>query len=129
VSRVRLQDLKHQPLRIPAGWTVSYNSFYEVDPGSDTYIEGLPNGNAWGLSSQDLLQISNSHYDVLVDLGWVPDEDPNGSFVVQVIRETDWSSPLAEFESKSRIATVQRLESLLCDVSAGKYPQPPRRQR
>lgn len=126
MKSIRLQELRYQPLGLPAGWTVAYNSFYELDPDSGVQVEGLPNGSAWGLFSQDMLQLKSQHYDILVDLGWCPDEDPNGSFVLRAIRGTDWDKPLVEFESRSRLAVVQRLESILLDVSAGKYPQPPR---
>jgi hypothetical protein len=126
MKSICLDDLTYQPLRVPAGWTMSYSSFYEVDPGSEVHVKGLPEGSAWALFNQDMLQMSNAHYDVVLDMGWVPDQDPNGSFVVQVIRGTDWDNPLAEFESRSRPDVVQWIESILRDVSAGKYPRPPK---
>jgi hypothetical protein len=33
-----VDDVRFQPLRIPSGWTVDWNTFYEEDPCEDNFI-------------------------------------------------------------------------------------------
>jgi hypothetical protein len=49
-----LPDLRLQPLRIPAGWLVSYNNgLYEIDP--DPAV--VPEPDRWWVFKQDILQM------------------------------------------------------------------------
>jgi hypothetical protein len=42
---------------------------------------------------EDLIQVSFDRGTV-VDVGWLPDLSPDGSFVIQVIQDQDWGSPI-----------------------------------
>ena len=58
-----------QPLRIDAGWLVSYNQLYEVDPtsGFEPYFDG-----------SSLLILRNNARLKLIDVQWRPEQDLNG---------------------------------------------------
>lgn len=107
------------PLRIPAGWTVGYNKFTDTDP------ETLSADDEVWLSAfnEDILQIycklkreRNKHIEkqeLTIDLGWYPDGDPDGEFVLRAILDRDWYDPLLEFSSRSKDEIVKTLEKWL----------------
>ncbi|MDE6727964.1 MAG: GNAT family N-acetyltransferase [Oscillospiraceae bacterium] len=108
-----------QPFRIPVGWTVGLNKFEDIDP------ETLPaDDKAWLFAfNEDILQIycklkrkRNKHIEqqeLIIDLGWYPDGDPNGKFTIRAILDRDWYEPLLEFSSRSKDEIVKTLEKWL----------------
>jgi hypothetical protein len=71
---------------------VSYNvlDFIKVDESLAAQQHNL---------DEDLLQIQyGTHY--LVDVGWYPSFDLDGSFCIRVIKDHDWEHPLLEKDVK-----------------------------
>lgn len=64
-----------QPLRIPAGWEVGWNTLF----GPETMFE---NGEAPGGSS--LFSATNEHRRFWIDVEWRPEFDPEGEFRLRV---------------------------------------------
>jgi hypothetical protein len=91
-----------QPLRIPAHWKVTYNEFREADPGDDEA--------AMAYLCEDLLQVTCGETNVLVDLGWYPDGDPKGCYIVQAYRGDFHGEQLMHVEAADRPAAVRTLE-------------------
>jgi hypothetical protein len=107
-----------QPLRIEAGWQVTYNQLYEVDPlpGNESYFEG-----------SSLLMLRNDARLKLIDVEWRPEKDLNGSYNLKVLKflenfnsdqnrfktDPDWESPFLTFSTRSRIDLVTKLEELM----------------
>lgn len=61
--------------------------------------------------TEDLLQVDlSNHY--LLDIGWYPEFDSQGNFVVQVIMDMDWEKPLFK-------DTCKTLEQLYTVVKKG----------
>jgi len=103
--------MKLQRLRIPSGWKVTYNSFCEIAPPL-----GLPEeDDMWLFFTQDLLQIINENKNIefMIDLGWIPEGDPEGSFHVQVIKNKNWDEPLEEFKSQDQKMITEKIENYL----------------
>jgi hypothetical protein len=42
---------------------------------------------------EDLLQIQYDN-NIVVDVGWYPELDPSGKFIIYIIKDSDWDSPL-----------------------------------
>lgn len=99
-----IKSFKLQPLRISPGWKVEYNMFSEYDPDTD--------GSEYAYELyEDLLQLSNN--DLLLDLGWYPHGDINGSYKLYLVDETKESpfeSPLEVFVSKSKQEVIKKIE-------------------
>ena len=51
--------------------------------------------------SEDLIQVTYGE-NCILDVGWYPECDENGSLVIQVIKDKDWSSPIFRKSSKKR---------------------------
>ncbi|MGG0179119.1 hypothetical protein [Gottfriedia acidiceleris] len=90
-----------QPLRLLGGWTVEFNNFYEIEPDKC---------KDFGYFVQDLLRLSNSKFNLILDLGWYPDSNENGAYDLLLIKDYNWEMPLEYFESKNTKAIVDKIE-------------------
>lgn len=52
-----------------------------------------PIKNQTDLLKEDLLQISLAN-DLILDLGWYPEHNIRGKFILQIIKEYDWENPI-----------------------------------
>lgn len=50
---------------------------------------------------EDLIQIEYEN-GYLIDLGWYPEYNPNGKFIVQVIKNYDWEKPIYKEQSRDK---------------------------
>jgi hypothetical protein len=88
-------------LTIPTGWRVEFDRFSDRDPVDLT---------------EDLLQLRHPETDTLVDLGWFPDGDPNGEFVICVHRHDFHGPKLAEVRARGRSEVIAQLHRLLVSM-------------
>lgn len=108
--------LELQELRIPAGWFISYNQFYDVSPSKET-VESVDTE-----FTEDILQLENKHRNRLMDLGWYPEGDyKNGSYRL-VVYEGDFQGKLLyEFDSKYKQDIVSEINRLLLEITDGRF--------
>mgnify|MGYP006140622703 FL=1 len=103
-------DVPLQPLRISEGWTVEYNTFYEVD---------ADHPDAWTLLSESLLQLTHQRRNRLLDLGWYPEGEPDGSFRLCIYAGDFTGQLLFESNSQSRSDITAIIECMLDKVNRG----------
>ncbi len=48
-----------------------------------------------------------------IDLGWYPEGDPNGTYALVVIQDSDWEHPIQSFYSRSTTKVVCTLKQWL----------------
>jgi hypothetical protein len=110
-------DVPHQPLRIPAGWLVTYNNGpYEIDPRPDA----IPSGDRRLIFKEDLLQMKHLRTDRLLDVGFDPEGDLEAGEYQLVVYEGDFRGRLLhEFSTRDRACLVEEIERLLTLVGAG----------
>lgn len=102
-----LQQL--QPLRIPAGWTIGWNTFHAIPIPAD------------GFSGSSLLYLLRHDRRLVIDVEWRPEFDPNGHYNYYVQRQplrTDEPADnddeiLASAQSRSREDVVAWLDTWL----------------
>jgi hypothetical protein len=109
-----------QPLRIPAGWTITRNLFYEeeIDPTTmDTVRETL-------------FHAINEQRRRALDLEWVPEQKPDGGFELKVVNITavynektqtiahhhDWDAPYHTLQTTDRQQLIQEMNRLMWQV-------------
>ncbi len=113
------QPFELQPLRIQAGWKVEYNSFTDYD------IELHNRNEMFSYLVEDLLQLSFHKEDgsdsLIIDLGWYPSGDANGSYKLLMVKGSDWSAPLETFETKLKSEVVSKIEYWVCYGFFRKY--------
>ena len=88
-----------------------FNKFEDIDP------ETLPaEDEAWLFAfNEDILYMckQTEKQELALDLGWYPDGDPDGQFMLQAILNGDWNEPLLEFCSRNKDEIVRTLEKWL----------------
>lgn len=101
------------PLNVPNGWNVMWNHFSEIDD-----VESLDPNNEkeWLFLVEDIslfrrFKIKGKD-DIDIDLGWYPEDDPNGTFKIYVIRNYDWNSPEEIFYSRSNKEISNKLQEI-----------------
>jgi len=119
MKTIKLKDVPLQSLEIPTGWTVTWNQFYDIEPNSNIYLDGLPDGDVWELFLQDLLQLKHFNKNIILDLGWTPEANPEGSYLLQVIADEDWSTPIVVYKSKNKSEVVGKIDDLLLKIASG----------
>jgi len=110
-----------QPLRIPAGWLVSWNTLFEVDPTEENVRHGYFCGSS-------LFSSVHHHRRLGIDVEWRPEGDPAGEYRLAV-EYAPWErtetgrrlkvAPLDfraarvvhEFRTRDRTAWVRELEA------------------
>ncbi|MCI8401664.1 MAG: hypothetical protein HFI38_06160 [Lachnospiraceae bacterium] len=108
-----------QPLRIPGGWTIDFNKFENAEP-----QELAEQDKRWLFAfTEDILLMHKTssrkrngiieQQKLQLDLGWYPDGEPDGAFLLQAILNDNWETPLLIFHSKSKDAVVKMLEQWL----------------
>lgn len=96
-----------QPLRIQAGWEIKLNNFTEYD----LSIHG--EHDSFELN-EDLLTLYNENADLAIDLGWYPQHDIAGNYVLLLAKGYDWNHPLEEFSSRSKGKIIACIEKWVC---------------
>jgi hypothetical protein len=96
------------PLRVEGGWVVKHNQLRDIDP-----VQLGPSDERWSLLKEDLLQLKKHGDDLLLDVGWYPDQNPTGEYGIMAIVEGDWDHPIAEFATRSLGELVTTLETML----------------
>lgn len=117
---MNLRDLRLQPLRIPEGWTVIINKFYDLEPHGELEIQGLPGNKGWLLFEEELLLLVNRDMKKHLLLGWFPYYSPDGCFCVELYRSKDLINPIREFTTKEKREIVDKINEWLMNVSMGK---------
>jgi len=105
------------PLRIPAGWLISFNQFTQASP--HLFIDE-DYKYKWEFN-EDIFQFENAYRKRLLDLSWRPEFDPNGEYIL-VLLDVDylyWNQPLCEFRSRDINKIIEKTENWLLEVSNG----------
>jgi hypothetical protein len=100
-----------QRLMIFSGWTVTYNGFINIDP-----LNLDANDSKWFSFTEDLLQLTHIRSDIIVDLGWYPEMNPNGEYKVSVVKDKNWEEPIISFRSRNKDDIVMKIEKILFEV-------------
>jgi hypothetical protein len=92
--------MRDHPLSVPPSWEVLW-----VQPALGQ------------LSSQDVLQLRHRTAGLLLDVGWYPDEDPAGQFMLLLVADEAWERPLLRRSSRSLPALLDQIEEV-CEAAA-----------
>jgi hypothetical protein len=100
---------KLQALRIPAGWSIGWNTFTEVDPQS---MKNTTSDRCYEYEfDEDMFQATSTYLNLTIDLGWYPSYHSNGSFVLVLIKELRWDQPLKTIKTRDKSKIVTAIEN------------------
>ena len=106
--------MKLQSLKIPVGWYIQDNKFYDI-PATKENVENI---EMYFL--EDILQLTNEYRNRLLDLGWYPEGDfENGSFKL-VVYDGDFNGNLLfEYSSKNKDDVTSMINNVLWQITSG----------
>jgi hypothetical protein len=105
-----------QPLRLPPGWAVDWNTFFEVEARFKSWDQVSMN------FAEDMLLLINDYRGVYISLDWFPAHGASGAFFLRAVRQIhhpehgrcgDWSRPLKQMKTRSRRKAVETIEAWL----------------
>jgi hypothetical protein len=123
--------VKLQPLRIPTGWHIVWNTLFEVDPSGGKDRQDNTGGSS-------LFSVISEERRSYIEVAWRPEFDPNGCYRLIVMYspwprtpkgrrfkgaelEFDWSNPIHQLETRSHAELVKELEGWLEDCPRWAY--------
>lgn len=68
--------------------------------------------------TEDLLQVVYAN-GYMIDLGWYPENDESGKFILQLINNGDWEKPIYKKKSRSR-AKLKKILLKAIDIADAK---------
>ena len=106
------------PLKIPSGWSVEENSFFNIAPKSDE--DFMANS---GCFTEDLLWIQEIEFrgdrgwiskqdGLSIDLGWYPDSDVDGCYSLHLLRNS-WDDIIFNQKTKDRYLIQALIDQIL----------------
>ena len=115
-------DAELQPLRLPGGWEVRWNSFFDIEP------DALSRDRFLMLFDEDMLLLRSNDGRIIIDLGWYGEQD-DGRYRLDATPcsesgDQDWRNLLRTFSSRSKAEIVATLEQWVLDL-----PSPSRGRR
>ena len=107
-------------LPIPVGWAVTYNALFAGDPIIDTENDLIENFTAYkeDVLTLERMAIEGSGWvipkenNLLIDVGWYPDSDPSGEYVLRLYRNK-WHDCVHEKAAPDQKTLVEKLDDLL----------------
>ena len=103
-----------QPLRLQTGWAVRWNDFSEYNMA----VHGPE--DAFELH-EDLLQLFHEKTGLTIDLGWYPSYDPEGHYLLLLVKDCGWDRPLEMVETRSKAVVISSIEKWVDNGFWGKY--------
>lgn len=107
-----------QKLQIPAGWQITKNIFFDVEPITNE-TEGLPKDkNSWPIFEAELIFAQHEKSKWVLDMGWIPEDDPEGEFQLDIIkgsfRDND---PIIICQTKNKDEIVEAINKTMLKIS------------
>ncbi|HBR70253.1 TPA: hypothetical protein DIC20_00255 [Candidatus Dependentiae bacterium] len=73
----------------------------------------LPFQNQKWSYKEDLIQIYFNDGGYIIDVGWYPEFDAKGKFVISIIKNYDWDKPIFEKKCKNKNLLVKYMEEAI----------------
>ncbi|MCI8409191.1 MAG: hypothetical protein HFJ09_07990 [Lachnospiraceae bacterium] len=103
-------------ISVAPNWEILWNKLYDLDPDK---IEEY--NDAWlYVFVEDMILMQTSYtykrnkklikHTLVMDLGWYPEGDKNGTYHLYAILDDDWNSPILECKTRSIQEVVETME-------------------
>lgn len=115
-------DPRFQDLKLPQNCIIVYDTFFDIEPPFED-----PQSDDWKYFKEFLLQIlfyKKSQPRVVLNLGWFPEGNSEGKFIIKVFRIAFPHEKILEFESRSKDEIVRAIYEILKEVAENKFVKP-----
>ena len=109
--------LPDKPIRVPAGWKIHSYRLQDVQPSEVLKIEGYPNTKGWLIFDSELLFFEYEKRNLILDMGWFPQSDPNGEFILRIIKNEKWSEREIICETRDLNEITSVIEDTMLKIS------------
>lgn len=111
------KDFERITLTVSCDWEILYNKLTVFDPDAHELTEEEFDFYTLGLFTQNMVQIESKSKASLIDIGWYPDSETDGSYLLQMLPikdgECDWLHPVTEFKTRSLQQLIVKIEELM----------------
>lgn len=94
---------------------------YSVPNRKQSYDIDIHGSNDLFELNEDLLQLHNEKANLIIDLGWYPDHDINGAYLLLLVKDYKWDRPLEQITSRSKKEITACIEKWVCHDFFAKY--------
>lgn len=108
---------KRRKLRVPTGWEIDKNNFYDLEPEEELLVEGNANNNGWSLFEEELLYCRYEKQNLILDMGWFPNYEHDGKFILSLIKDKNWRDQQIISQTQSLAEITQAINNTLLRVS------------
>lgn len=119
-SRTHFDEIDYQPLRVPGGWKIIWNTLYAKDL-TDPSLDKLAY-----LNSSSIINASHAVKRLILDVSWFPKDCVPGNFLLKMFYSNpvsqnglidltmplDWDHEVISFETSDRLLLVNKIEAL-----------------
>lgn len=107
--------MKIMRLRVPSNWKMIKNAFFDVEyeaRNGKLFPKAVLVEDILSMQYKDTWNDPPSEKNFFIDLGWYPDESPEGHYRL-VLLQDNWNDILISFESRDRFVIREKLENWL----------------
>lgn len=103
-----------QPFSFPPGWYIHLNHFTTRDPQlmSPDDWENEP----WMHEDLALFEYRAANTRWSIDIGYYPENSPEGSFACYLLKDDEWETPVAEFRSPSQTKVALNVQQWIDQI-------------
>lgn len=110
------KDFERIIFTVSDDWEILYHKLTIFDPDIHELTEEEFDFYTLGLFTQNMAQIESKSKNLLIDIGWYPDSEIDGEFLLQMLPikygECDWLHPIVEFKTRSLQQLILKTEEL-----------------
>lgn len=119
MESIKRTKIFRQPIQVASGWGVRNNKFCDVDPERIDEIEGYTFDEKWLYLENELLvcEYEKNGTKWTLDMGWFPEYEPNGQFVLGLLKNLDWDNQEFPCETRSIAEIVQSVNETMLRLS------------
>lgn len=106
-----------QKLRFPAGWKIWKNVFFDIEPVVND-VGDLPKEKGIPFFEAELLYAEHEKSKWIIDMGWIPEDDPSGEFRLDVIKESfSLNDPITICKTRDKNELVEAINKTMLQIS------------
>ena len=111
--------ISRQPIQVPSGWVVQINKFCDVDPERIDELEGYTFDEKWLYLENELLvcEYQKNGTKWTLDMGWSPEYDPDGEYILLLVKNDDWRNIETVKETRAITKIVQAVNETMLRLS------------
>ena len=111
--------ISRQPIQVPSGWIVQNDKFCDVDPERIDEMEGYTFDEKWFYLESELLvcEYEKGGTKWTLDMGWYPEYQPDGQFVLSLLKNLDWDNQKFPCETRSIAKIAQAVNETMLSLS------------